>query len=329
MPFLYVLSAPDDDLELAQAELWAMSGCQAEGRIGLSHVACDVSRSAYTSVCGQVIARADSFESLRAAAQAQKLQADKFRIDVRKLAPKPGIPSAQVAVGIADVLSGYPDLDNPRERYLVLCSEGHWWLSRVLSSYGKGFLAQAQRPWNLSQALAARHARAFVNLVAAPGDTVLDACCGAGTCVIEALHMGVRARGIDIRPANARIAEANLRHFGLPGPISVQDARHVQGLFDAAIIDFPYGHSTTVSQGLYEDMLNNLAPKAFRIAVILGGAGEELFCALGLQVMRCARVRASSFSRHFYILRGLRADSGPCGRPARPDGICPGRERSQ
>ena len=56
MPFIYLLSTDEQDAELAQAELRALAGCHASGRVGIGPVACDISRSAYVRTCAEIIA---------------------------------------------------------------------------------------------------------------------------------------------------------------------------------------------------------------------------------------------------------------------------------
>jgi 23S rRNA G2445 N2-methylase RlmL len=53
----------------------------------------------------------------------------------------------------------------------------------------------------------ARHAIAAYT---APGDLVLDPMCGAGTTLVEAVHAGRHAVGVDIEPRFTTIAAANL-----------------------------------------------------------------------------------------------------------------------
>lgn len=307
MPFIYLLSTDEQDAELAQAELRALAGCHASGRVGIGPVACDISRSAYVRTCAEIIAHGQSLDELCAEVAGVGLSSDGFRIDVHKLPPRPAEHGMDVARRIADCMRGWPDLSRPRERFAAICCRNDWWLARTISTGVRGDLAQQGRPRNLSQALSARHARALVNLVAAPGDTLLDPCCGCGTCLIEARHMGIRAWGSDIALANAFAARENLLHFGMPPAVAVADARTVRGQWDAVVIDFPYGHTTHPSEGLYEDVLNNLAPRALRIAVILGERGERLFERCGLEVTDLARVRGNTLVRHFYVLKGRRA----------------------
>lgn len=43
-----------------------------------------------------------------------------------------------------------------------------------------------------------------------PGDLVLDPMCGIGATLVEAVHLGRRAVGIELEPRWAGLAEANL-----------------------------------------------------------------------------------------------------------------------
>ncbi|WP_431953126.1 TRM11 family SAM-dependent methyltransferase [Actinacidiphila sp. bgisy167] len=89
-----------------------------------------------------------------------------------------------------------------------------------------------------------------------PGDLVLDPMCGIGTTLVEAVHHGRHALGVEYEPAWARLAEGNLRHadtHGAPGTGTVYtgDARRlielVPGMFhgtvDLVVTSPPYGSS--------------------------------------------------------------------------------------
>src|SRR4051794_30517633 len=49
-----------------------------------------------------------------------------------------------------------------------------------------------------------------INSFTAPSDLVLDPMCGSGTTLVEAMHLGREAIGIDIEPRYADLAEANV-----------------------------------------------------------------------------------------------------------------------
>lgn len=318
MAFVYLLSAEDRDLELARAELWAMTGCEAQGLVGVSHTACDISRAAYIAACGELLAEGEGLEELCRATARLGLEEDQFRVEVRDLPPRSGTPQKDVARSIADAIEGYPNLDRPRVRFLALGSQGHWRLLRLLSTIRRDWLQHSQRPRNLSIALSAQHARALVNLVAAPGDVLWDPLCGVGTVLIQASSMGVRPIGSDSNRRHVQYARENLGHFGFEPRVMQADARQVSigRRVDAMVLDFPYGHASHVEEGLYAEALNNLAPQALRIAVVVSRPADRLFEGLGLAVLRRAVVSKHRLARHFYILAAV--DGGETGRLHRP-----------
>jgi modification methylase len=92
--------------------------------------------------------------------------------------------------------------------------------------------------------------------MAAPGDLVADPMCGIGTTLVEAIHLGRDAIGIEYEPRWARIAAANItcaRRHGAAGEAEVirGDARQLPALLPAGmagrvalvVTSPPYGRS--------------------------------------------------------------------------------------
>jgi modification methylase len=78
----------------------------------------------------------------------------------------------------------------------------------------------------------ARHA---INADSHPGELVLDPMCGIGTTLVEAIHLGRHAIGIELEPRWAQLAQANTSHAranGATGTATVitGDARHLPNL---------------------------------------------------------------------------------------------------
>jgi tRNA (guanine10-N2)-dimethyltransferase len=302
--FVYCLAPPEGEMELAQAELRSLAGCQASGRLADHSVACDVSRAAYVAWCGEVVGEGRDLEELCEALRAREVPSDGFRIDVRATGGGVGEDSMQITRRLADALPGRPDLTHPRVRFLALCQVGSFRLVRLLSQSRRGHVLQAKRPRHLSHALPARQARMLVNLVAAPGDALVDPCCGVGTCLLEALEMGVRAVGFDLSHHAVTAARENLAHFGYTAPVRRRDARLLEGHWDAAVVDFPYGHTCHHAEGLYEEILGNLAARATRIGVVAGRPVEEVLAAVGLIVVNRAQARKNQLVRYYYATTG-------------------------
>ena len=83
-------------------------------------------------------------------------------------------------------------------------------------------------------------ARAAIEAYTQPGDVVVDPMCGIGTTLVEALHLGRDAVGVEYEPRWAELATANLAHAsasGAPGhgEVLTGDGRCVSSLVDPAL----------------------------------------------------------------------------------------------
>lgn len=83
-------------------------------------------------------------------------------------------------------------------------------------------------------------AASVVATYSAPGDLVLDPMCGIGTTLVEAVHLGRDAVGVEYEERWAALAAANLafaRRNGAPGhgEVVCADARHLPGVVDPAV----------------------------------------------------------------------------------------------
>jgi SAM-dependent methyltransferase len=83
----------------------------------------------------------------------------------------------------------------------------------------------------------ARHA---ITAYSQPGDLVLDPMCGIGTTLVEAVHLGRDAVGVELEPRWAELARANTAHtrtHGAQGTATVVtgDARQLPTLLDAEL----------------------------------------------------------------------------------------------
>jgi SAM-dependent methyltransferase len=78
-------------------------------------------------------------------------------------------------------------------------------------------------------------ARQAIAAYSHPGELVLDPMCGIGTTLVEAIHLGRHAIGIELEPRWAQLASANLTHARRQGAtgtarVIIGDARHLPAL---------------------------------------------------------------------------------------------------
>jgi modification methylase len=73
-----------------------------------------------------------------------------------------------------------------------------------------------------------------------PGDLVADPMCGIGSTLVEAVHLGRDAIGVEYEPKWADLARANVAYARAQGAtghgeVVCGDARHVTGVVDPAV----------------------------------------------------------------------------------------------
>ncbi|HEY3398234.1 MAG TPA: DNA methyltransferase [Armatimonadota bacterium] len=300
MSYFYLLSGAEEVRELAALELWALSGVEPDRCCGEGPVAVDVSGAAYTRFCARTLATGATLEELIAQTEALALAHEGFRIDV--FYPSPAAPESMrvIATAVADSILGRPDLSHPRVRLVVVAQQGHWRLGELVSATVPDW-RQWTPPVDFSAALPAQMSRALVNMVAAPGDVLLDPCCGAGTVVGQAARRGVRAIGVEISKKLAGRAAECLR--GTTGALIIAgDGRLIGGRFDAAVVDFPYGRATTVAPDLYRDVLTNLRGLVQRAVVLTAAPLDDLLAETGFRVVRVAHARGGQLVRHVHLV---------------------------
>lgn len=267
--YLYLVAIPSQLTELASAESVALTGkAPNEYGITVSDTCVNVRRGAYLKSCIQVLFSASSVEELCTYIKAANLYEDGFRVSVIKKPKSLNINSMTLASQIGSLIDGKPNLSCPRVVFSTVITSEMIWFGRLLSESDGMWMAHDHRPHTTSSSLPARLARVLVNLVAAPGEHILDPCCGTGTIVMSAAHSGLQASGSDNNPRMIGATTKNLYHFGLTAKIKLEDARTVTGQFDAVATDLPYGISLVKDTEAAAEILANLRPRAPKAAFI-------------------------------------------------------------
>lgn len=157
-------------------------------------------------------------------------------------------------------------------------------------------------PYRNSSSLSSQVARAVVNLVARPGDRLLDPVCGTGVLLVEAARLGCSVVGWDINRKAAGSARANLRSLGLSGEVLEQDALQVPPAddgFDVLVGDLPYGIRLT-GQAL-EPFLRTLPPRAKRWALVAHEDPSDALAAAGAPPRFTIRIVKPTFTRYLAV----------------------------
>ena len=300
--YLYITATPDGLTELVRAECVALTGAvpNTDG-IAISDRCVDVHRGAYLKSCSEILFETSSLMELRANINSMGLHADEFRVSVVKKPRNLNINSMILARDIGTAISGSANLSQPRVTFLTVVTADKMWFGQLLSESDGAWLAHNQRPYVTSSSLPARLARVLVNLVAFPGDRLLDPCCGTGTIVMAAAHSGMHATGYDVNPRMIGATTKNLKHFGLSADVVLGDARQVDEPYDAIATDLPYGINLVRDSTQEIEILSNLRNCASRAAFIDLRDLSETLTDLGYQIEVVLPVPKLSIVRRIFI----------------------------
>jgi tRNA G10 N-methylase Trm11 len=304
MPYFCVLSATEQEQEIALAELWALAGVEGKGRVVRVPQPVDAERTAYVATCAEMLAHGPRPEAIAEQLAATRPTFERFRVTLLTLPPRPKIDSQRAIVEVARHVYGTVDLQTPLQELLLVGTETEWHFGRLVSRTARSYAAHEHKPHQLSSALPARVARAMVSLVAKPGDRVIDPCCGTGTILLEAWAAGASAVGGDVNPKLAGMTRENLEHFRRPPWVCAADATTLWVTGDAVVTDLPYGRQTQRTPELYARLLSRFPSFAPRLAVVTAEDITDLLIGAGYEVLRTAAVpKPSGFSRRIHVAR--------------------------
>ena len=300
--YLYLTSVPNHEAELVNAESKVLTGHPPNAYgIAISEKCVDVTRGAYVKCCMEILFEGGGVSEVCAQIEKSGLCAEGFRVSVVKRPRRLEANTIKIAHIVGGVIGGTVCLEQPRVVFLVVITNEQAWLGRLLSESDGWWYVHRKRPYMTSSALPTKLARAIVNLIAVPSDRFVDPCCGTGTIVLEAAHMGMRVVGYDINLKMVKSTQANLAHHNLAASVRLGDARQIQGQFDSLAANLPYGimldrdpkHDWEILRNL-----NNAAPKAAFVSIQdLSQPLEDL----GYRIQQIVHVPKQNMVRRIYI----------------------------
>ena len=301
--YLYLTATPHGLTTLVEAECVALTGAapNTDG-IAISNRCIDVRRGAYLKSCSTILFEATSLTELCADIRSIGLHADDFRVSVVKKPRSLKVNTMTLARDVGSAIGGRANLANPKIIFLTVVTADKMWFGQLLSESDSVWLAHNQRPYVTSSSLPARLARVLVNLVACPGDRLLDPCCGTGTIVMSAAHSGIHAVGYDINPRMVGATTKNLQHFGLSADVTLGDARQIEGRYDAIATDLPYGINLVRDSHQEIEILSNLRTCAPRAGFIDLRDLTNILTDLGYQIEAVLPVPKLSIVRRIFIV---------------------------
>lgn len=202
-------------------------------------------------------------------------------------------------------IEGIPEYMNPIITYGIGFCDGNWYFGELLKA-NIDWHKHQKKPHSFSNSIGVNIAKTLVNIAAKNNKnaSLLDACCGMGTIMLEACFAGNKIEGCEINEKTFRRAKANLAHFQYTATIHHADVCDLNKKYDAAIIDLPYNLFTLASNEEVVHIIQHTALLTHRLVIVSIADMEEIISQVGFQVTASCTVRKkgkSKFARRIWV----------------------------
>ena len=134
--------------------------------------------------------------------------------------------------------------------------------------------------------------------------TLLDACCGVGTVLLEACIAGFNIAGCDIDFNATKYTKQNLTYYNYTADVHYSDIKDHNTQYDAAIIDLPYNLYSYSSDAIMANIIASTAKLTNRVVIVSISDIKAEIQKSGLKVTDyCSIVKKgkSTFTRKIWI----------------------------
>ncbi|MFT4667732.1 MAG: tRNA (guanine10-N2)-dimethyltransferase [Polaribacter sp.] len=202
-------------------------------------------------------------------------------------------------------IEGNPDYYSPTITYALCYYEGIWHFGTLIKN-NLDWYKHKKKPSSYSNSISINIAKALVN-IAAQADkekTLLDACCGVGTIMLEACFAGNNIEGCDINWKVCKGARANLAHFNYTANVYRSGIKDISKRYDAAIIDLPYNLLSSATDSDILHIIESTAEITDRLVIVSTSDITNLINDTGFSISDCCSVSKrgkTTFARRIWV----------------------------
>jgi len=305
--YLYSLNYPEFEKELCGLEVKALFNDTLKDKVFFSNAKVDPSVSPFLQNRLEVMFCHASFAELALLVERGELDATDFMVCYVKLYDEdpPFQMRRSLCRQLGFVIHGNPLYASPKDIFGVTLYKGMWYFGRLMQS-DITWKEHKNKPHSYSSSIGMDVAKVLVNL-AGNGDVskrIVDPCCGVGTVLLEGIFAGYAMKGWEINRKIAEAARGNLAHFGYSAQVMTGDMKDIDEVFDAAIIDLPYGNFSITTQDELQSILKNAKRISSRIILVSAkDISEEIEKEKLVILDRCqvGKKENGEFVRHVWV----------------------------
>lgn len=305
--YLYSLNYPEFEKELCALEVKSLFNDAMGDKVFFTNIKVDPSVSPYLRNRIEVLFSHSSFIELVELVDNAELHATDFMVRYVKLYDQdpPFEMRRSYCKQLGSKIHGEPLYISPKVIYGITAYKDTWYFG-ILKQNDIIWKEHKFKPYSYSSSIDSDIAKVLVN-IAGNGDMskrIIDPCCGVGTVLLEGVFAGYSIIGCEINKKIARAARGNLKHFNYNAQVITGDIKDIDEVFDASIIDLPYGNFSITTKEELQSILKNAKRISKKIVFVSAKNITEEIEKEGLVIIdRCevGKNENSEFIRYVWV----------------------------
>lgn len=305
--YLYTFNYDRVEADLCKLESRAVFGKEESNKQLFSDIEIEPSISAFIKCRVEIMASSQHFEELVTTLKRKSIKLNDFKVSYLSLASDQATidEKKDKARQLGYCFFGYPNFDNPTTTFAICHNNGVWYFGTLLEK-DKSWHKHKHKPRLYSSSISTNIAKTLVNVAtkANKDATIIDACCGVGTIMLEACFSGYQIEGCDISWKICNDAKENLSHFNYTATVYDSDIAAIQKTFDAAIIDLPYSLSSHTTEEEILHIIQSTACIAKRLVIVSTTDIANMLSTIGLTIIDSCTVSKRgkvTFARKIWV----------------------------
>jgi len=290
---LYTFTYDKYEAELANLECKLIFGLVGKDKLLWSDKTIDPSTSAFVKQRIDVFAMHTNYALLLAEIKTSKLCVEGFKVEYLVLDGDQTAYDGRLdkLKDIGYCIEGNPDYYHPSITY-TLCKFEENWIFGILIKDKFDWYKHKNKPRSYSNSIGPNIAKALVNIAskAYKKTSLLDACCGVGTIMLEACFAGYTIEGTDINWKICKNARENLAYFEYDATVYRSDIKDLEKRYDAAIVDLPYNLLSQATEETTLHIIRSTSALTHRLVIVSTTDISELIHQAGLFLIDSCRV---------------------------------------
>ena len=303
MKYAYLFNYREMDQKLFALECRQLFGVETKDKILITDIDVSSEHSPFMHEKMTIFASADTPDGLVDAVEQLQIESDVYKVVF--LGKRTNVDydlQLSLCKRCGNAIEGDFSLYEPKVLYGIIHHEGIWYFGPA-EKMEKRWLKHQNKPHSYTYSLPVRLARIAVSL-AGRNDrtrTLIDPCCGVGTVVLEALHLGYAISGIEMNPPIAADANRNCAYYGYPEVVQCMDMTLSDAKADCAILDIPYGVMENVDETTQKNLLKGCWKMADELVLFSIDPMEKMLKETGWDVVEQVPFVKQQFVRYITL----------------------------